>query len=124
MTEKTKELLERILTLQSHGRSIRYIAKDCSVTPQYIHILIRNHKRMKSIKQDQCYGLSTRVINCLKERGIPINLYTIADKVHLILTAKGIGDAALAEIGKCLKTNGVIHSIDEWIEEGKRRQYH
>jgi DNA-directed RNA polymerase alpha subunit len=72
---------------------------------------------------EQNYGLSTRVMNCLKRNDIPINAQVIADSIDLLLCMRGMGANSLTEIGGVLKGFNIIHDIEEWIEGGREKLY-
>jgi len=123
MGTKTKEMLEKIKLLYSLGWSRRKIAKQCGVTPPYVTRLIKMYEESRKNPPGWDYGLSTRVLNCLKRGYIPLDPQAIADGIDRLLVMRGIGKGSLAEIGNMLKDQHIIDDIDEWIEEGKRKQY-
>ena len=124
MGKKTKEMLEKINLLFSMGWSKRKIAKECGVTPPYVTRLMKIQEQNRKRPPGWDYGLSTRVLNCLKRGYIPLDLHVIADIIDQLLIMRGIGKCSLDEIGNVLKEHHIIDNIDEWIEEGKRKQYH
>jgi len=105
------------------GKTHREIARACGVSPQYVAKLIKVHEQNRKISPEWDYGLSTRVLNCLKRNFIPLDPYVIADSLDLLLLMRGVGKRTLDEIGNMLKDLNIIDNIDEWIAEGKRKQY-
>lgn len=123
MGKRTEEMLEKTSALHSRGWKKRRIAKECGVSPQYVGKLIKIHEQNQSNPSTQSYGLSIRVLNCLKRNNIPIDPHVIADSIGLLLCMRGLGKCALSEIGMMLKGFNIIHDIDEWREDGKEKLY-
>jgi len=123
MGKRTEELLNEINDLRSNGWTNKEIAKKCSVSPQYVGKLIKMYEENRQSPPEWNYGLSTRVLNCLKRNRIPLDLHVIADSIDLLLCMRGVGECSLNEIGGVLKSQNIIDDIGEWLEEGKRRQY-
>jgi len=123
MRTKTKEMMEKVKLLYSLGWSRRKIAMHCGVTPPYVTKLIKMHEANRNSLLGWDYGLSTRVLNCLKRGSIPLDPQSIADSIDRLLIMRGIGHRSLDEIGNMLMDQGIIDSIDEWIEDGRRKQY-
>lgn len=123
MGKRTEEMLEKTVALHSRGWKKRQIAKECGVSPQYVGKLIKIHEQNQSKPPEKRYGLSARILNCLKRNNIPIDPHVIADSIDLLLCMRGLGKSALSEIGMMLKGFNIIYDIDEWIEDGKERLY-
>jgi len=123
MTARTQKLLLEINRLHSIGWERKEIAQKLGITLQYARILLRNHEKSQSCVSHDDYGLSTRVLNCLKRNNIPLDLQVIADSIYLLLHMRGIGDSALNEIGSTLLTHRIIDDIEEWKEDGKRLKH-
>lgn len=123
MGKRTEEMIEKIAALHSRGWKKRKIAKECGVSPQYVGKLIKIHEQNQSNPTKKRYGLSTRVLNCLKRSDIPIDPHAIADSIDLLLCMRYLGVRSLSEIGRMLKDFDVIHNIDDWIEAGKEKLY-
>ena len=105
------------------GWSRKEIAEKLGITTQYVGLLLRRHKENQRHAHYCDYGLSTRVLNCLKRNKIPLDLQVIAESIDLLLHMRGIGEAALNEIGSILLRHGIIYNIEEWKEDGKKMQY-
>jgi len=123
MGKKTEQLLNEINRLRSDGLTNREIAQKCGVSPQYVGKLIKVYEENRQSPPEWNYGLSTRVLNCLKRNRIPLDLQVIADSIDQLLCMRGIGDRSLNEIGSVLKSQNIIDDIGDWIEEGRRKQY-
>lgn len=123
MGKRTEEMLEKAIDLHSKGWTKRDIARECGVSPQYVSKLIKMHEQNRHKSPERNYGLSTRVLNCLKRYRIPVDAHVIADSIDLLLPMRGLGKGSLAEIGMMLKGLNIIHNVEEWIEEGKQKQY-
>ena len=116
-------MLEKTVALHSRGWKKRQIAKECGVSPQYVGKLINIHEQNQSNPSAQSYGLSARVLNCLKRNNIPIDPHVIADSIDILLCMRGLGVRSLSEIGRMLKDFDVIPDIDDWIGDGKEKVY-
>jgi hypothetical protein len=119
MGKRMEEMLERTIVLHSKGWTKRKIAKECGVTPQYVGQLIKIHEQNRNKSPEGNYGLSTRVLNCLKRNRIPVDGHVIADSIDLLLGMRGIGEGALSEIGRLLISLHVIPDQAEWIAKGR-----
>jgi DNA-directed RNA polymerase alpha subunit len=122
-TRKT-ELLNEIIRMTLNGKSRKEISKECGISPQYVGRLIKEHERNRIHPPECNYGLSTRILNCLKRNHIPVDPPAIADSIGLLLRMRGIGKRSLDEIGGMLMDHNVIGNIDDWIEEGKRQLHY
>jgi DNA-directed RNA polymerase alpha subunit len=123
MGKRTEEMLEKAIDLHSKGWTRTNIAKECGVSPQYVGKLLKIHEQNQNGPPERNYGLSTRVLNCLKRNRIPVDAHVIADSIDLLLGMRGLGEGSLSEIGMMLKALNIIHDINDWIEEGKQKRY-
>jgi len=123
MGKRTEQLLNEINYLRSNGWANNEIAKKCGVSPQYVGKLIKLYENNRQSPPEWNYGLSTRVLNCLKRNHIPLDLHVIAESIDLLLCMRGVGEGSLNEIGSILKSQNIIDDVGEWLEEGKRKQY-
>ena len=123
MGKRTKEMLDKTIALHSKGWTKRKIAKECGVSPQYVGKLIKMHEENQHKSPERSYGLSARVLNCLRRNHIPIDADVIAESIDLLLCMRGIGQSSLEEIGNMLTSIDIIDNVDDWVEGGKHKQY-
>jgi len=123
MGKRTEEIMNTINGMRLNGITNKEIAKQCGVSPQYVGKLIKAYEENRKCPPEWNYGLSTRILNCLKRNFIPVDPHQIADSIGLLLIMRGIGKSSLDEIGIMLKKLNIISDIDEWIQEGKRKKY-